>query len=81
MAADGRLHRAVVFPQMAADYRLVHPQKRMYPNLISQPLMSPIVFRYNEQAAGILVNAVDDPGPQNAIDPRQGCFRNARAGR
>ena len=71
MAADGGADCSDGVPQPAADHRLIDTGEGMLFDLRGQALMGQVVLRHNQQAAGILINAVDNTGTHHAADAGQ----------
>ena len=68
VAADGRVDRAGILTQIAADDALIRPGKAVILELRSKMRVRKVVFRGDEQAGCVLVDAVDDAGPLLTAD-------------
>ena len=68
---DGRVHGARVLPEGAHHNGLIGPGHGMVLELACQPHMGPVILRHRQQSGGILVDAVDDAGPQLPVDAAQ----------
>ena len=66
--ADGGVDGAGVLPEGAADDGFVGPRHGVVLELGGQHGVGQIVFGDSQQSAGVLVDAVDDAGPQLAVD-------------
>ena len=62
VAADGRVDRARVIPDPAADEADIGPCQRMVLELRGERGVGGVVFRRDDEAGGILVDPVDDAG-------------------
>ena len=62
MAADGGIHGAAVLTQVSGDDAAVDPAEGVILQLIRETLMGKVVFRGDDEAAGVPVDAVDDAG-------------------
>ena len=58
--------------EAAHRHRLVHPGQGVVLKLGGQSQMGPVVFRGDDQAGGVPVNAVDDAGAQGTVDAGEG---------
>ena len=65
---DGGIHGAGVLPEGAADNALIGSGHGVVLELGGQPGVGVVVFRYGQQAGGILVDPVDDSGAKLAVD-------------
>ena len=68
VAANGRVNGAAVIFHTAADNGLIRPGQGVVRQLGRQFLMGEIVFRHNQQTRRVFINAVDDAGPQFAVN-------------
>ena len=68
MAADGRIDRAGVFAQIAADDGLIGAGHGVVGQLGRECEVGKVVFRRDEQAGRVLVDAVHDAGPPLSAD-------------
>lgn len=68
VAADGRVDRAGIFAQIAADDGLIRAGHRMVGQLRRERKMRKVVFRRDEQTGCVLVDAVHDAGPPLPAD-------------
>ena len=68
VAPDGRVDRAAVLTDIAADDAGIRPRQRVILELRSQRPVRMIVFCRDQQAGRVLVNAVDDARAQFAAD-------------
>ena len=68
MAADGRIDRASVFAQAAADDGLIRAGHGVIGQLRREREVHKVVFRRDEQAGRVLVDAVHDAGPPLPAD-------------
>ena len=66
--SDGGIHSAGVFPEGAADDGFVGPGHGVVLQLACQHHMGQIVFGNRKKPGSILVDPVDDAGPQLAVD-------------
>ena len=72
MAANGRVDDAAVLPDAAHHQADVGPGQGVVLELGRQRLVGEVILRYDQQARGVLVDAVDDAGPQLAVDAGEG---------
>ena len=72
MTADGGVHGARIGAEPAVDHCLVRAKQGVVLELGGQGQMGPVVFRGDEQAGGVPVDAVDDSGAQFAVDAGEG---------
>ena len=72
MAAQGLVHRAGILFKGAVHHSAVLPGEGVGLNLLRQAGVGKVVFRHNQQAAGVLVNAVNDSRPGHAVDAGEG---------
>ena len=79
-AADGGVHREVLLPEAPVDDGLVLPGKGVGLDLLRQPLVGLVVFRHHQQAAGVLVDAVDDAGADHPVDAGKGALAVVQQG-
>ena len=68
MAADGRVHRAGIVAQIAADDGLIRACHRVVGQLRRERQVCKVVFRRDEQPRRVLVDAVHDARPPLAAD-------------
>ena len=71
MPPHGRLDPAPIRLRIAVDEGLVGLFHLVALELSGQPPVGRIGFRHHEKAGGPLVETVDDPGAQDAADPRE----------
>ena len=71
VTADGCIHCAAVFPEIAHSHGLIYPAQTPVRQLRRQRQMGHIVFCRDNQAGGVLVNAVDNPGALSAAHAGQ----------
>ena len=71
-ATDGLAHRSAVCGHVAVHHRLVRPVKTVFLNLACQIHMGKVVLGYHEQAAGILVNPMNDPRSDHTAHTAKG---------
>ena len=71
MAADRRTDLAPVLGDRAADDRPIDALRRLFPNLLGEVDMRPIVLRRHHDARRVLVEPVHDARPYDAVDARQ----------
>ena len=69
MAAQRLVHRALFLFEVAVDDGPVFPGKAVGLDLLRQLLVGRVVFGHDQQTAGVLVDAVDDPRPNHPVDP------------
>ena len=62
MPADGSIDDPALLPEAAADHGFIHAGEAPIRKLRRQRLVSEIVFRNNQEAGCIFVDAVNDPG-------------------
>ena len=72
VAANGGIYRAAVLLKAAYRHRLIYPGQGVVLELGGQGQMGPVIFRRNDEAGGVPVDAVDDAGAQLPVDARQG---------
>ena len=72
VAAQRLVHRTRFHLERAIHHGAVFPGKGVSLNLFRQAGVGEVVFRHHQQAAGILVNAVDNPRPGHPVDPGKG---------
>ena len=70
--ANGGVHGAGVVTERAVAHRVVDPGEGPVLQLGGQGLVGFIILRGDDEAAGVLVDAVDDAGPQLAAHPGEG---------
>lgn len=68
VAADGSVHGTAVLPEVSNDDAAVDPGQGVVLELGGQLLVSEVVFRRDDEAGGVPVDAVDDAGPQLSAD-------------
>lgn len=68
MAADGRIDRAGVLAQIAADDGLIRAGHGVVGQLCREGEVRKVVFRRDEQTGRVLVDAVHDAGPPLSAD-------------
>ncbi len=68
VAADGRVDRAGVFAQIAADNGLIRAGHGVVGQLRREGEVRKVVFRRDEQTGRVLVDAVHDAGPPLSAD-------------
>ena len=72
MAADGGVHSAAVLFQVPHHHALVGPGQGVVLELGGELLVGIVVFRRDDEAGGVPVNAVDDTRPQFPADAGEG---------
>ena len=72
MTANRRIYGAGILLEVPVDHRLIHACKTVFFDLLCQTLMGKIVFGNDQQAAGVLIDPMDNPRPDHAVDPRKG---------
>ena len=68
---DGQVDGPAVGLEAPDDHRLILPVEGVVPELIRQGQVGRVIFRRDQQAAGVPVDAVDDAGADHPADPRQ----------
>ena len=71
MPADGGVHPAAVLFYISVHDRLITAVEGVFLNLFCEAGVRTITFGHNQQAAGVLINAVDNARPQHAVDARE----------
>ena len=79
-ATDGGIDGNCIFPEMSVDDGLVLPREAVGLNLLRQPPVGLVVFGYNQKAAGVLINAVDDAGANHPVDAGKGALAVVQQG-
>ena len=70
-AVQRRVHGAPILLQCANDHRFVGARQGVVLQLCGQAQVGPVIFRHNEQAGGVLVDAVDNARAKGTADPRK----------
>ena len=71
VAADGGVYRAAVLLQAPHRHRLIGPGQGVVLELGGQGQVGAVVFGGDDEPGGVPVDAVDDAGPQLAVDSGQ----------
>ena len=72
--SDGGGHRAPPLLEAARRYSVVQPEQGVVLELGGQGQVGPVVFRRDNQAGGVPVDAVDDAGAQRPVDAGKAVF-------
>ena len=67
-AAQVALHKALILGKAAIDDGIVGPLHAVHCHLLGKANMRCIVFCHHQQTAGVLIDAVDDAGPDLAAN-------------
>ena len=70
-AGERRVDRAFARLRNAVDDREIAPVDRMGGELLGKALVSDVGLGDDQQSRRVLVDAMDDPGPRDAANPRQ----------
>ena len=68
MAADGRVHRPFLLFDVPRHQGDIAPVRGMVGELFGQLLVRQVVLRHHQQAAGHLIDTMDDAGPDLPAD-------------
>ena len=71
VTAKKALHKACILPQIAVHHRLIDPVDTVNAHLFGKALMGGVIFCHHQQAAGILVDSVNDAGTDGAANAGQ----------
>ena len=68
MPADGRIHRARILPDVPGHESDIAAMGGMVGKLAGKALVGHVVLRHHQQAAGHLIDPMDDAGPDLPAD-------------
>ena len=71
VAAEVGFHKALVLFQVAVDDGMIDAVDAVHAELRAERLVRGIVFSHDQQSAGVLINTVDDTGPDRPADTRK----------
>ena len=71
-AADGGVHRALVFPEIAYHHALIGPGQSVVLELSGKLLVGKVVFSGDDETGGVPVDAVNNTWSQGSADAGEG---------
>ena len=79
-AAKVCFHKALVLRKAAVDHRLVGALHAVHRHLLGKADVGGVVLCHHQQAAGVLINAVDDAGTHHSADAGKAVFAMVKQG-